>query len=85
MPLTLLERMSTVPNDAWGPEADAAADAFKPLPRRLKRPREVELDPEYLFTPWLDDIAVQADGSKAQRCACPKYSHVPSNEYYELI
>ncbi|KZP15638.1 Nucleotidyltransferase [Athelia psychrophila] len=64
---SLLDRMSAAPNDAWGPEADAAADAFQPTHRRPKRPREVELDPEYRFTPWLGKVAAQADEDKAQR------------------
>ena len=65
--LSLLERISSDPSDPWAYDHCAAEETFQPRPRRPKRKQEPEIDPEYLYTPWIDGMKVKGDESKAQR------------------
>lgn len=64
---SLLERLSLNRNDPWAHDSAAAEDAFTPRTRRPKREREIELDDEYQFTPWVDGLSGNGNETKEQR------------------
>jgi hypothetical protein len=69
---SLLERISPRSvNDPWPHDRDATEEAFRPRPRKPKRKPEPEVDPEHIYTPWVDSMKVRGDESKTQRSVLP--------------
>lgn len=64
---SLLDRIAPAPAEPWSYDVEATDNAFRPSQRRPKRPREVEFDSEYLFTPWSEGLAFEDGENKARR------------------
>ena len=64
---SLLERLGPNVNDPWVHDRYAAEEAFIPRPRKPKRVQEPEIDPEYIYTPWVQTMKVTGDETKEQR------------------
>lgn len=49
-------------SEQWQHDTEAADATFQALPRRPKRKQEPEVDPDYLYTPWIEGMQVKGDG-----------------------
>ena len=62
----------TTANEQWQYDAEAVDATFQAFPRKPKRELEPKVDPDYLYTPWMEGMQVKGDVgevTKERRCA----------------